>query len=326
MTTTDEELMDEHRPIAGPSRPKIQPRTPKARLNKSPKVFSPPTLASRIKIKEAAEVRARLGKPQDLYEITGYSEVEGEKIPSKDKGKQRTGPIVEIQPQDSFTDSASESDLESIDTASSTPRSVLVLRTALQPEQEKSPTKTASPTMPGEKHKYWHENSAEKRWKEEPNEYARELFTAYGTRDIAQKMIRTGVKEPEYALRDTEIRDGLWKIMGHMENFSAKFFNHRAQVPHGLKWDEWFRMLTPETAKVIGCVASGGPAGVHGWHDLFISEHKRRALICAIIGNVLVEQVFQHTFFGAEEKNIDVITALQEKYRNEDGTYILIFV
>jgi hypothetical protein len=77
--------------------------------------------------------------------------------------------------------------------------------------------------------------------------------------------------------------------------------------------------MSEKTVKVIGCVASGGPEGEQGWRDLFYDQEKRQALVCAIIGNVIVEQVLQHIFFGGESEHTRIVAKLQERYQNEDG-------
>ncbi|KAH8728458.1 hypothetical protein GQ44DRAFT_647100 [Phaeosphaeriaceae sp. PMI808] len=91
-------------------------------------------------------------------------------------------------------------------------------------------------------------------------------------------------------------------------------------VPSGTTLPQrFFKQFSAETVKVIGCLASGGPGGVQGWHDLFLDVPKRQALVCAIISNVLVEQVFQHIFFGGIAKHVKNLTMLQEQHCNEDG-------
>ncbi|KAF1851572.1 uncharacterized protein K460DRAFT_240622, partial [Cucurbitaria berberidis CBS 394.84] len=163
----------------------------------------------------------------------------------------------------------------------------------------------------------WNELTVREKWEAKPNLRAREVIAKNPVR--AKAAIENEIKEPEYALRDAEIRDGLWQIMDQMERFALAFFQFEHLSEDGVLPTRWYKDLTPQTAKIIGCVASGGPAGVHGWHDLFIDEQKRRALVCAIIGNVLVEQVFQHILFGGRAAEIKAVAALQEKHRNEDG-------
>jgi hypothetical protein len=64
--------------------------------------------------------------------------------------------------------------------------------------------------------------------------------------------------------------------------------------------NKFFKSLTPETAKSINCVASGGPTGLWGWHNLFVDVERLQALVCGMIGNVLNEEVLQHGFFGGD--------------------------
>ena len=41
---------------------------------------------------------------------------------------------------------------------------------------------------------------------------------------------------------------------------------------------------------IVGCIGAGGPSGVRGWNELFMDKELRQALVCVVIGNVLVEQ------------------------------------
>ncbi len=126
------------------------------------------------------------------------------------------------------------------------------------------------------------------------------------------------LKEPAYACRDIEIRDGIMKLMHQIEHFAKPF---AFTVDDETTLRPIFEKLAPETVKIIGCVASGGPAGARGWEDFFRNSEKRQALICAIIGNVLVEQVFQHLFFGGTKDQIEQIARIQEDHSHEDGEY-----
>jgi hypothetical protein len=157
----------------------------------------------------------------------------------------------------------------------------------------------------------WDTFTPEQKWAKQPNLRVLELI-------YHPEKVRAEVKEPEYALRDAEIRDGIWHVMEQMEIFASQHFGRKEDVEIAMP-SKFFKTLSKETAKVIGCVASGGPSGVLGWHNLFIDQQKRRALVMAIIGNVLTEHVFQHLFFGGTPKDIAAMTTLQEKYANEDG-------
>jgi hypothetical protein len=81
-----------------------------------------------------------------------------------------------------------------------------------------------------------------------------------------------------------------------------------------------FGSMSRETVKIIGCVASGGPEGEDGWRSLFYDQEKRHALVCAILGNVISEQVLQHIFFGGAPEDIEDVAILQERHRDADGT------
>ncbi|CAO2657827.1 Nn.00g070870.m01.CDS01 [Neocucurbitaria sp. VM-36] len=339
MTTTDEDT-DEDRSRAGPSRPRSKPRSLNTMLREPKKPSSPTKVASPDKIRKAAEARRLLAKAYAKYQSIGDSEAErlaasierldpraetiaehlAEAVPTG-KGKQPAKPIREFQPSiDIFSGSESGQEFSNGSTYTPPPARtplfspVKPMTTKAHKMQYTAPD-TAADVV--EKPEGWDELTEQKKWEAKPNLRARELVADDPIR--AKAAIQKEVKESEYALRDAEIRDGLWQIMDQIERFAKKFFEFEYLPKDGVVPKEWYKGLTTQTAKVIGCVASGGPAGVHGWHELFVSEQKRRVLVCAIIGNVLVEQVLQHIFFGGSAMDITAISILQEKYRNEDG-------
>lgn len=150
-------------------------------------------------------------------------------------------------------------------------------------------------------------------WSTQPNRRARELLSANNGHVSA---LLHDLNEPAYACRDIEIRDGLRKLTTQIKDLAASHFSFDV-VPAKLPF--MLRSLPDETVKIIGCVASGGPAGAKGWEALFLEDEKRQALVCAIIGNVLVEQVLQHMFFGGTEEQINDVSALQFEHRHADG-------
>lgn len=162
----------------------------------------------------------------------------------------------------------------------------------------------------------WNCLTAKEQWSTKPNRRARELLEQHSHDATA---ILEDLQEPEYVCRDIEIRDGVRKMMGQMETFVKEHFSF--DVNDGIRLHYILQGMQKETVKIIGCVASGGPAGAKGWEDLFLATDKRQALVCAVIGNVLVEQVFQHTFFGGTEDHIKEVTAIQYEHRHEDGEY-----
>ena len=129
-------------------------------------------------------------------------------------------------------------------------------------------------------------------------------------------------------MRDVEISEGFEELKNLMAEFSELHFGFEVKDGGSLEGKllglapGFYKQFGEETAKVIGCVASGGPGGVQGWHDLFIERVKRMALVTAIVGNVLVEQVFQHLFFGGAERYVADLVEMQKKDAEEDGKSI----
>ncbi|KAJ4316513.1 hypothetical protein N0V94_005432, partial [Neodidymelliopsis sp. IMI 364377] len=154
---------------------------------------------------------------------------------------------------------------------------------------------------------------SKEKWSNKPNRRAREILE---TNPSSTALLRD-LQEPAYVCRDTEIRDGVWKMMSQMEDLVNKHFDF--EISHATRLRSTFESLAPETVKIIGCVASGGPAGASGWEDLFLIKEKRKALVCAIVGNVLVQQVFEHIFIGGTEAQIREVAGIQETHREKDG-------
>ncbi|KAF1354435.1 hypothetical protein EJ07DRAFT_133204 [Lizonia empirigonia] len=159
----------------------------------------------------------------------------------------------------------------------------------------------------------WDLLSSGEKWATQPNRQARELLEKHG--HDAAAMLKD-LQEPAYVCCDTEIRDGVWKMMDQIEDFAKVHFDFTVDET---RLRPALESLAKETVKIIGCVASGGPAGARGWEDLFLTADKRQALVCAIIGNVVVEQVFQHMFFGGTEAQIKEMAAIQFEHRHKDG-------
>lgn len=159
-----------------------------------------------------------------------------------------------------------------------------------------------------------HKKSNKEKWTSQPNRQARDVLGDNG-RDIAGLL--TSLKEPRYVCVDTEIGDSADDIMQQIQAFAEDNFNFAVSDRRLLRLA--LKSLSKETVKIIGCVASGGPAGAEGWKDLFLETDKRKALVCAIIGNVLSEQVLQHLFFGGTAAQIQAVADIQFQHKDEDG-------
>jgi hypothetical protein len=160
-------------------------------------------------------------------------------------------------------------------------------------------------------------------WDDAPNRRAQDfILEAQRSKSDAAYLIQRSIREPEYSLRDVEIRDGLWQIYSQMEDFSRVYFAFDLKKnAHRVALKNMFGSMPRETVKIIGCVASGGPEGEDGWLSLFYDQKKRHALVCAILGNVISEQVLQHIFFGGAPEDIEAVVILQERHRDADGTF-----
>ncbi|KAF1922911.1 uncharacterized protein M421DRAFT_336733 [Didymella exigua CBS 183.55] len=151
-------------------------------------------------------------------------------------------------------------------------------------------------------------------WSDKPNTRAREILEE--NHDSSAALLKD-LQEPEYACRDVEVRDGVWQMMAQIEAFAKAHFSF--ELKDKTRLQAAFQSMPKETIKIIGCVVSSGPGGASGWEDLFIDSSKRQALVCAITGNTMVEQVFQHIFFGGTSEQIKEVAAIQYEHRNNDG-------
>jgi hypothetical protein len=160
-----------------------------------------------------------------------------------------------------------------------------------------------------------------KEWATAPYERLRTICEEHPTSYVSRAQFE--LQEPVYALRDVEVRDMMWKIQDGIEDVAALF---QGNLPK--RWgDDKSRTLTRiyESRDVSTSRILKGVAGAvrwtddEEWHDTFASDNKRRALVCGIIGNMLVEQVFKHPFFGGDAATIDTLFDLQKELRDEDA-------
>lgn len=154
------------------------------------------------------------------------------------------------------------------------------------------------------------------RWSKQPNSHARTLLAAHGNNT---KAFLRSLEEPLYAVRDAEIRDALWEMTSQIQDFANQHFSF--QVTDEAQLRAVLPTIPKETVKIIGVVASGGPDGAKGWEELFLDSQKRQALVCAIVGNVLVEQVLKHLFFGGSKVQLEQTGRVQDLLKHEDGEF-----
>ena len=162
-----------------------------------------------------------------------------------------------------------------------------------------------------------------KEWSTNPARRTKELINQW-PKSHGNKILEE-LQEPEYTVRDVEIRDMYWQIMDLIQRLAHRFFDgplsEQPMTANEMRErvQTMYKRLDPATSLIIGCIASGGPAGDDGWHSLFIDPRKRQALVCGIIGNVLVEQVFKHPCFGASQRTLGGLISSQSKHRDDDG-------
>ncbi|KAF2622966.1 hypothetical protein BU25DRAFT_350935 [Macroventuria anomochaeta] len=160
----------------------------------------------------------------------------------------------------------------------------------------------------------WEVLTSKEQWSTKPNLRTRQFLEEHGHDATA---LLEDLQEPAYACRDAEIRDGVWKLTDQIEDFAYAHFGFKVDNEQRLR--SALESMQEETVEIIGCVVSGGPAGASGWEDLFLVNDKRQALVCAIIGNVLVDKVFQHIFFGGTAAQIQEIAGLQCQHPYKDS-------
>ncbi|OCL12236.1 hypothetical protein AOQ84DRAFT_420404 [Glonium stellatum] len=126
--------------------------------------------------------------------------------------------------------------------------------------------------------------------------------------------------EPAYVERDAEVRDELWRVIDQVEEFAKGYFAFDIPLETA---DERFQVLCSTMSNnlklIVGCIGAGGPGGAGGWKELFVDKELRQALVCGIIGNVLVEQVFASLLFGATMEQREKVHRVQAEYKSTDG-------
>lgn len=199
-----------------------------------------------------------------------------------------------------------------------------------RPQRPRSATPPPSRRMSGGRGR--RASSADLNWTDFPNRTARQTLEGYDSNKTqAAIAIRDGLRqsdparksEPLYSLRDIEIRDGLWQLNDKLESFTMEHYNFDfgANGPGNKELlDTQLAKMPQATVDLIGCVASGGPSGPTGWRNLFFNKQKRRALVCAIIGEILEGQVLEHLFFGCSAEHEQNLERLQQEHAGDDGT------
>jgi hypothetical protein len=72
---------------------------------------------------------------------------------------------------------------------------------------------------------------------------------------------------------------------------------------------------------IVGCIGVGGPGGAGGWKELFVDKELWQTLVCGVIGNVLVEQVFTSLLFGATVEQREKVHRVQADHKSADGKH-----
>lgn len=155
-------------------------------------------------------------------------------------------------------------------------------------------------------------NTISSQWLTAPNRHAR-ILSAQG---ISPTTILSSLNEPAYACRATETRDALLRLTAQIAAFAEEFFSIPADAT---RLRAVLASLQPATVRIIGNVASGGPGGALGWEELFLDREKRVALVSAVVGNVLVEQVLGHVMFGGSGEQVEEVRGVEWEMRGEDG-------
>lgn len=179
-----------------------------------------------------------------------------------------------------------------------------------QPESRSNTKPTQPPTPSTLSPLTWEQKHATK-----PNLHARLLLES-NNHSIPRFL--HSINLPASACHDTEIRDGLRILVNQISDLAETHFGFRAEAA---QLRAVLGSLPKQTVRIIGCVASGGPGGAKGWEALFLDKEKRQALVCAVVGNVIVEQVLKHLFFGGTKEQIGEVEGLQFTHRHEDGMF-----
>ncbi|PVI08306.1 hypothetical protein DM02DRAFT_670 [Periconia macrospinosa] len=152
--------------------------------------------------------------------------------------------------------------------------------------------------------------------------------------DNARWAVTDIVNEPAYAFTDIELSDAI----KHLKNLMLRFVERNIKFAPGKNNDleKVFSGLTPETTRLIGYIASGGPEGEYGWKRFFLhnqdemydedgGENKKgQALALGIIGKVIAEQVWGHACFGADTSILNDIQDIEKRLKDFDGEFSLL--
>jgi len=127
--------------------------------------------------------------------------------------------------------------------------------------------------------------------------------------------------EPAYVERDAEVRDELWRITDRIEKFAKEHFAFDIPNNTDKKFRKWCSSMSINLKLIVGCIGAGGPGGASGWKELFVDKELRQALVCGVVGNVLVEQVFASLLFGATVEQREEVHRVQADHKSTDGKH-----
>jgi hypothetical protein len=77
--------------------------------------------------------------------------------------------------------------------------------------------------------------------------------------------------------------------------------------------------LSDEFVQIAGFVATGGPAGVAGWEELFVNRELQVALVTGVIWKVLKEHVFAPLLFGGTKEQVKKLEQDEAEQAGFDG-------
>jgi hypothetical protein len=128
--------------------------------------------------------------------------------------------------------------------------------------------------------------------------------------------------EPAYVEHDAEAWDELWRITDRIEEFAKEHFAF--DIPDNCT-DEKFRKLCSSMSinlkLIVGCIGVGGPGAAGGLKELFVDKELRQALVCRVIGDMLMEQIFTSLLFGATVERREKVHHVQADHKSVDGKH-----
>ncbi|KAI9658262.1 MAG: hypothetical protein M1821_002395 [Bathelium mastoideum] len=141
----------------------------------------------------------------------------------------------------------------------------------------------------------------------------------YQRQDDAQVFPSAGAKPETVVQRFEELHDLIKSFITKWYSFDRRATLHGRSLTDQRPLEILRRESSTELKCLITCHASGGPARVSGWDDLFKDKDGREAILYGIIMKALEEHIFGELLFGCDTEQKTHLEHQEANLAEDDG-------